>query len=132
MVFGRKKKEKRPTQAQTSAKFALREPRYTNRISPAELLDFESSYGRTLFGPIPEGHRREFFEHKKNVWIWYEKWQDTTGEMSEVTIRYEVRPAGVYKKIAGRAYERIDGAELTNFRLAARGYLELIKANLYS
>ena len=131
-MFKRKKTTEKGKKLKQSGRFSVATPRYSNRISPLELLDLESSYGRTLFGPVPEGHRREFFEHRKNVWIWYEGWRDTSGEMRELTIRYEVRPAGVYKKIAGRGYEKIEGAELANFRRAARGYLELVKTNLYS
>ena len=98
----------------------------------AKLIDAESALGRTLFGPIPAGHRREFFEHKKNVWIWHDSWLDEKGGTQGVTIRYEVRPAGVYKKYEGGNYTRIEGGELDNFRRAARMYLELIKANIYN
>ena len=34
---------------------------YSNRLSYQELLNAESALGRTLFGPIPDGHQREFF-----------------------------------------------------------------------
>lgn len=98
----------------------------------SELVNAESVYGRTLFGPIPDGHRREFFEHKKNVWIWHDSWLDEVGNSQGITIRYEVRPAGVYKKYVGGNYTRIEGEELDNFRKAARMYLELIKTNIYN
>ena len=110
----------------------LERPRYSNRISYNELLDIESSFGRTLFGPVPAGHQREFFEYQKNVWIWYEKWPDVSGVQHEMTIRYEVRPSGVFKRIAGQGYRKLAGAELDNFRAAAEGYLRLLKANLYN
>ena len=48
-----------------------------------------------------------------------------------MTIRYEVRPTGVYKKSLGGNYKKIEGAELNNFRQAARGYLNLVKTKLY-
>ena len=97
----------------------------------ADLIDEESKLGRTLFGPIPEGHQREFFEQKKNVWIWYDSWLDQKGKSHDVTIRYEVKPEGVFKKYPGRSYVRIEGEELDNFRRAARMYLDLIKTKLY-
>lgn len=97
----------------------------------ARLIDAESSFGRTLFGPIPEGHQREFFEHKKNVWIWYDGWTDEVGNVHGTTIRYEVKPNGVFKKIANEPYRLIEGEELDNFRRAAKMYLNLIKTNLY-
>ena len=97
----------------------------------ANLINAESELGRTLFGPIPEGHQREFFEHKKNVWIWHDGWFDEVGKMHGTTIRYEVKPEGVFKKVAGAPYARVEGEELDNFRRAAKMYLNLIKTNLY-
>lgn len=110
---------------------ALERPTYTNRLTYAELVDAESALGRTLFGPIPVGHRREFFASKKNVWIWYESWTDKTGAFNEMTVRYEVRPTGVFKRAGQGNYEKIEGEELTNFRRAAHSYLDLVKTKLY-
>ena len=93
-------------------------------------INAESELGRTIFGPIPAGHQREFFEHKKNVWIWHESWLES-GQMQEITLRYEVRPDGVFKKANGSAYYKIEGEELSNFVAAARKYLSLIKTELY-
>ena len=103
----------------------------SSEMAYANLINAESELGRTLFGPIPEGHQREFFEHKKNVWIWHDGWFDEVGKMHGTTIRYEVKPEGVFKKVAGEPYIRIDGEELDNFRNAAKMYLNLIKTNLY-
>ncbi len=104
---------------------------YSNRLSEGDLINAESALGRTLFGPIPAGHEREFFVAKKNVWIWYESWPDMAGEIQEMTIRYEVRPEGVFKRANAGAYEKVEGAELENFRQAARSYLTLVKSKLY-
>lgn len=106
--------------------------RYSNRFSYEDLVNAESAFGRTIFGPVPAGHQREFFESRKNVWIWYESYMNTDGTMHEMTIRYEVRPDGVFKKIGNASYNKIEGSELENFRQAARTYLNLIKTNLYS
>ena len=103
----------------------------TSEANFAKLVDAESALGRTIFGPVPDGHQREFFAHKKNVWIWYDGWLDEKGEIQGITIRYEVRPTGVYKKYNGGNYTRIEGEELDNFRKAARMYLKLIKTQLY-
>ena len=100
-------------------------------MSLEELINAESELGRTIFGPIPTGHQREFFEHKKNVWIWYEGWSDEAGNVHGLTIRYEVKPDGVFKKSAGQPYVKLEGEELNNFRNAARTYLDLIKTKLY-
>ena len=104
---------------------------YSNRISYDELVNAESAIGRTIFGPIPEGHQREFFEYRKNIWIWHESVVDPQGVMKEMTVRYEVRPNGVFKRPGDGYYQKIEGVELDNFRKAAKLYLDLIKAQLY-
>ena len=104
---------------------------YTNRFTYDELVNAESAIGRTIFGPIPEGHQREFFEYRKNVWIWHERYVDPQGVMQDMTVRYEVRPNGVYKRPGNGNYRKIEGMELDNFRKAARMYLDLIKTKLY-
>ena len=103
-----------------------------SKLTYADLINAESELGRTLFGPIPAGHQREFFTSKKNVWFWHENWIDQTGLPHEMTIRYEVRPTGVYKRFNNACeYQKIEGAELDNFRKAAASYLSLIKTKLY-
>ena len=99
-------------------------------LTRGDLINAESALGRTLFGPIPAGHQREFFQVSKNVWIWHESW-DEMGARKETTIRYEVRPSGVFKKPLGGKYIQIKGAELENFRKALHAYLKIVKTNLY-
>jgi hypothetical protein len=103
----------------------------TKQLTYDDLLNSESEIGRTLFGPIPYGHQREFFESKKNVWIWHENWLDEAGIEQSITIRYEVRPTGVYKKLSGGKYTLIENEELENFMTAVRTYFELAKQKLY-
>ena len=105
--------------------------RYSNGFSYDDLVNLESKWGGTMFGPVPVGHRREFFKHRENVWIWYENWIDNAGNLQEMTIRYEVRPAGVFKRASGEKYRKLSGAELDNFCTAAKNYLALMKAKLY-
>lgn len=105
---------------------------YRNKVSYDDLINAESEIGRTIFGPIPFGHQREFFESKKNVWIWHESWRNKVGGIEGMTIRYEVRPNGVYKKVNSRDYTKLQGEELDNFRTAAKTYLNLVKEGLYS
>ena len=89
----------------------------------SDLLNAESALGRTIFGPIPAGQSRDFFCYRKNVWLWYE---------NGITIRYEVRPEGVFKKYPGSHYHLISGQELDNFRQATKTYLNLVKNRLYN
>ena len=99
-------------------------------LTTEDLINAESELGRLIFGKIPAGHRREFFEHKKNVWIWHESWSEADQEKS-ITVRYEVRPTGVFKRPAGGSYMKIEGAELENFRRALHEYLRIVKEKLY-
>lgn len=96
-----------------------------------DLINAESNLGKTLFGPIPAGHRREFFQHKRNLWLWHESWLDAEGKHRELTVRYEVRPSGVFKKPLGGHYVQLKGAELENFRRAVHAYGKLVKEKLY-
>ena len=99
-------------------------------VSLEDKINAESELGRTIFGPIPAGHQREFFEHKKNVWVWHESWSEL-GNDYKITLRYEVRPNGVFKMYNSSPYVKVEGAELDNFRAATKKYLELIKSQLY-
>ena len=105
--------------------------KFINRLSFDDLINAESALGRTIFGEIPLGHQREFFTAKRNVWIWHENWVNSLGETQEITIRYEVRPTGVFKKCNGGDYSKLEGDELKNFKNAAATYLRLVKENLY-
>ena len=100
-------------------------------LTHADLINAESRLGSTIFGPIPAGHRREFFHDQENIWIWFESWHDETGRPHQLTVRYEVRTSGVYKKISAGAYFKLAGDELENFRRATHAYLGLIKKYLY-
>ena len=110
--------------------FSKPKTRY-GKLTYDDLINAESELGKTIFGPIPYGHERNFFKYKDNVWIWHESWMANNGLMNQITVRYEVRPNGVFKKQSGGVYEKISGDELENFRKAAKSYLELVKTKLY-
>ena len=100
----------------------LRRPNQDERRKAVErdFINAESALGRSLFGEIKQGHSREFFCLKKNVWLWYE---------DGLMIRYEVRENGVYKQIGKSTnYQKVTGEELQNFRNATKAYLKLIKS----
>lgn len=100
------------------------------KLTEEDLINAESQLGATLFGPVPKGHRREFFRFQHNVWIYHEAWTKD-GKNLESTITYEVRENGVYKLPLGGQYTKLQGAELENFRKAVREYLKIIKQRLY-
>ena len=101
------------------------------KLTLSDLINVESKLGRTLFGPIPQGHRREFFQYQKNVWLWHESWHNEKGEPKELTVRYEVRTSGVFKKPLGGKYIQLKGRELENFRKAVHAYGKLVKDRIY-
>lgn len=124
----------KPKSLRSASKSKLAKPnplpiRY--RPSREQLINAESRLGSTLFGPIPDGHRREFFHDRDNIWIWHESWTDSEHHARQLTVRYEARPSGVYKKVAAGKYFKLEGDELENFRKATRAYLRLIKRQLY-
>lgn len=119
-----KRRENRPSER-------VKAKRYTNKPSYDELVGFEAELGRTVFGPVPSNRQREFFKDRGNIWIWYEKYIDNTGNPQEITVRYDVRPTGVFKKSTGGKFEKLNGEELKNFELATKSYLQLVKRELY-
>ncbi len=102
-----------------------------NKLTERELLTLESEIGGKLFGPIPRGHRREFFCLDKDTWIWYEEWLDEKGRLQQATTRYEVQAKGVLKVQEGARYSYIEGDELKNLVLAARMYYEQVARDIY-
>ncbi len=113
-------------------KLSANPARSTVQMTRADLINAESKLGSALFGPIPEGHRREFFHDQNNIWIWHEDWQDGQQNSRQMTVRYEVRTSGVYKKVSAGKYFKLEGDELENFRKATHAYLFMIKKYLYN
>lgn len=100
-------------------------------LTKRELIQLESEIGAKLFGPVPKGGRREFFNLDAKNWIWYEEWKDTTGKAHSSTIRYEIQDQGVLKIQSGSKYEYITGKELDNLTLAAQIYHENVMRHIY-
>ena len=57
----------------------------------------EAKVGGKVFGPVPEGVRREFFCLDERTWVWHEEWTDENGKPQIRTTRYDVRPHGIFK-----------------------------------
>lgn len=109
----------------------VNDKRPLKQFTERELIELESELGRELFGPIPTGHRREFFCLDARTWIWYEEWKDTAGQVQSSTTRYEVHPNGILKAQDGHTYRFIEGEELQNLHLAVRLYYEQTMRNIY-
>lgn len=100
-------------------------------LTERELIEHESVVGRHLFGPIPDGHRREFFCLDDHTWIWHEEWSDEQKKKQQFTTRYEVHQNGVLKVREGGQYQYLEGDELRNFGLAVRLYYEQVMRGIY-
>lgn len=102
------------------------------KLTERELIQLESDIGAQLFGGVPKGHRREFFNLDLSTWIWYDEWLDSvTGQRKNTTIRYEIHENGILKVQEGARYSFIDGQELENFMSAIHLYYERVARELY-
>ncbi len=95
------------------------------------LIRHEARIGGQLFGPIPQGRRREFFCLDARTWVWHEEWTDNNGHKHVQTTRYDVRPDGILKSQAGH-YQQVTGREALRFRDAVRHYRERVKREIYT
>lgn len=95
------------------------------------LIRHEAKIGGSVFGPIPAGHRREFFCLDRHTWVWHEEWRDTTGATRIRTTRYDVRPDGLLKSQNGQ-YQRVSNSETIRFKQAVRLYVDRINREMYN
>jgi len=94
------------------------------------VLRYEAKIGGQLFGPIPKGHRREFFCLDKHTWVWHEEWVDANGVRQVVTTNYHVRPNVILKTQGNQTYQRLSNDELKNFYHAIKLYGQRVPAAL--
>lgn len=109
----------------------LPKKRLLKKLTERELLTLESEVGAKLFGPIPSGHRREFFCLDERTWIWHEEWFDSKHKLTTSTVRYEISEQGVLKVQEGARYAYLEGQELQNFGIAIRMYYEQVARQVY-
>ena len=102
-----------------------------SRLTERQLIEMEAKIGGELFGPIPAGHRREFFCLDKHTWVWHEEWVDENKQRFMTTTRYEIHDNGVLKAQDGKIYKFIEGEELKNLTLAIRLYYEAVARDIY-
>ena len=101
------------------------------KLTERELIQLESDIGKNIFGPIVEGHRREFFNLDPNTWIWYEEYTDSAGIKKSTTTRYEVQEKAILKAQDGAKYSYLEGDELQNFGVAVQMYYEQVMRGVY-
>lgn len=95
------------------------------------LIRHEARIGGQVFGPIPAGHRREFFCLDEHTWVWHEEWRDEKGQQQVRTTRYDIRPDGVLKAQGGQ-YQRLSTDEARRLRQAVQLYMSRVKNEIYA
>ena len=75
------------------------------KLTERELIELEAEIGGALFGPIPHGHRREFFCLDEHTWVWHEEWVDANKQRQVTSTRYEIHTNGVLKAQDGKVYK---------------------------
>lgn len=103
----------------------------SRKITERELIQRESEIGRDLFGPVPAGHRREFFCLDEKTCVWYEEYKDSHGKTVSHTTRYEIQGDKVLKAQDGAKYSYLEGAELKNLLTAIHLYYERVMKTVY-
>lgn len=102
-------------------------------LTERDLIRLESEIGSELFGPIPAGHERSFFNLDERTWVWYEQWKDaSTGREKSATTRYEIQDKGILKIQEGSRYNFLEGQELANFIVAIQMYYERTMREVYN
>jgi hypothetical protein len=96
-----------------------------------DLIRREAKIGGELFGPVPEGVRREFFCLDEHTWVWHEEWIDSKGNRRALTTRYDVRPNGILKAQDGQSYRYVGLEEAKHLYKAAKLYQKRLKTELY-
>jgi|ERR1035438_6363382 hypothetical protein len=111
--------------------FALSKHLNNRQQSYRDLIRKEAQIGGQLFGPIPKGHRREFFCLDERTWVWHEEWYDKSSRLNSKTTRFEVHQDRVLKVQNGEYY-KIERDEALNLYQAAQLYNQRIRTELYS
>lgn len=95
------------------------------------LIRHEAKIGGSVFGPVPKGHRREFFCLDERTWVWHEEWKDAKGQRHVRTTRYDLRPDGILKTQNGN-YQRVQTREARRLFQAVDLYIERVNREIYN
>lgn len=86
------------------------------------MLRDAAKIGGEVFGPVPAGHRREFFCLDEHAWVWHEEWTDANGARQVRTTRYDIRPHGIFKVQDGLPYKHVSDEEAQRLHSAVKEY----------
>lgn len=113
--------------------FHIRSKRSLKHLTERELINLESKIGREVFGPVPKGVRREFFNLDPKTWIWHEESMNAKTKKKEShTVKYEIKQDHILKVLEGPEYSKVEGKEFENFVLATRVYFERAMREIYN
>lgn len=96
-----------------------------------DLLRREAEIGGSLFGPVPKGSKRQFFQLEKHTWIWIEQWTER-GQRRSKTTKYMIKPTELLRSVDGGHYERASLQETRNFANAVEQYVKRVDSELYN
>ena len=96
----------------------------------SNLIRHEARIGGEILGPVPQGHRREFFCLDERTLVWHEEWLDKSKQRHTRTTRYDVRPDGILKAQAGQ-YQRLTPDEDARLRQVVRLYVDRVNREMY-
>lgn len=111
--------------------FGISQQLTNRRQTYRDLIRKEAQIGGELFGPVPRGHRREFFCLDERTWVWHEEWIDSAHRPHSKTTRYEVHSDRVLKVQNGEYYQ-LESDEALNLYRAAQLYNQRVRTELYS
>jgi hypothetical protein len=109
----------------------IRRAPQSSKSTRQQLLEREGEIGGHLFGPIPMGRKRKFFNLDPKTWVWSEEWIDGKGKRQTLTARYKVYQDGILKELDGQPYYYLDGQELKNFLAATKLYYNRVARDIY-
>lgn len=95
------------------------------------LIKREAQVGATVFGPVPAGHYREFFNLDRTTWVWYEQWTDDTNREQRLYTKYEFQSRGVLKTVNNVAKGYVEGPELDRLIDAIKIYRLKVSKQVY-
>lgn len=96
-----------------------------------ELIRKEAKVGASVFGAVPVGHYREFFNLDRRTWVWFEQWTDASGTVQRTYTTYEFQPRGVLKTVNNIPRGYVEGKELTRLLEAIKLYHDKVTVEVY-
>lgn len=95
------------------------------------LIKKEAQIGASLFGAVPAGHYREFFNLDRTTWVWFEQWNGENGQTHRLYTKYEFQPRGVLKTVNNIPKGYVEGQELDRLLNVIEAYRIKVAKEVY-